>query len=119
MFLSTTSTATFNYSLNHLPLGFIASTLLVFADICITFDILKKGILFVRFLLVQHPILFPTSDIKHHDALDFPKLNLQKLGGMCLSPLMVLLYLSYVQTKKTKSVLVQGICVIHIHVSRH
>jgi hypothetical protein len=33
------------------------------------------------------------------------------------APLVVFLYLSYVQTKKTKNVLVQGISAIHIHVS--
>jgi hypothetical protein len=38
-------------------------------------------------LLVQHPTLFPTRDIEHHDVLGFPTPNLQKLGGMWLSPI--------------------------------
>jgi hypothetical protein len=37
--LSTTSMATFNYSLNPLPLGFLACTLFVLIDLCIVFDI--------------------------------------------------------------------------------
>ncbi len=84
MLLSTASMVVSNDSLNHLLLGFIVGSLLVLADLCIMFDILTRDIIFLRFLLVQHPILFPTSDIKHHDALDFPRPNLQKLGGMQL-----------------------------------
>jgi hypothetical protein len=76
MLLSIASMAASNDSLNHLPFGFIVGTLLVLVDLCIMFDILRRDILFVRFLLVQNPILFPTSDIKHHDALDFPRPNL-------------------------------------------
>jgi hypothetical protein len=75
--------ATSNDSFDCLPHGFVASTLFVLADLCIVFDIvLRRDILLVCFLLLQHPILSPTKDLEHHDALGFPGPNLQKLGGM-------------------------------------
>jgi hypothetical protein len=39
MFLSTASMVASNDSIDHLPLGFLANTLFVFADLCIVFDI--------------------------------------------------------------------------------
>jgi len=46
MLLSIASTVASNDSLNHLPLGFVAGTLFVLANLCIMFDILKKDIIF-------------------------------------------------------------------------
>ncbi len=52
MLLSIVSMVASNDSLNHLPFGFVAGTLFVLVDLCIMFDILRKDIFFVYFLLV-------------------------------------------------------------------
>ncbi len=81
--LSTTSMVVYNDSLDHLPLGFVIGTLFVLVDLCILFDI---GASSLYFFVCPTPHLSPMKDFEHHDALNFRRPNLQKLGGMRLGP---------------------------------
>jgi hypothetical protein len=105
--LSTTSMATSNDSFHRLPLGFVTCTLFVLVDFCIVFDIVwgKTFSLFVS-CWSSTPFRLLQRTLNIMMLLVFLDLTSKSLVECSQSPLVVLPYLSYVQIKKTRSVLV-------------
>jgi hypothetical protein len=99
-----------NDSLDHLPLGFVASTLFVLVNLCIVFDIIwGKTLSLSASGQYNIPLCLLWGTLNIMMLLIFLDPTSKSLVECGQAPLVVLTYLSYVDTKKTISVLIQGI----------